>query len=175
MRQASIFRVHEFGSAHLSVVPRPRGGDWLDDDIRAIRSAGVHLLISMLTADEQAEMNLTAEAETCHALGLEYLSIPIPDFGVPTDPLPFEKGVARVIRTLSQDKSVAVHCRQSIGRSGLLICAVLVATGMPLEKAVTIASEARGVPVPESPVQRTWLAANTPRFANLGSKVSQHP
>jgi hypothetical protein len=171
MREARIFRVQEFGAACMSVVPRPRGGDWLDDEIRAIKRAGVHLLVSMLTPDEQADMSLNAEAECCHAAGLDFLSVPIPDFGVPSDPVPFEDGVVHAVRTLSQGQSVAVHCRQSIGRSGLFTCAVLVAMGMPLEKAVTTASEARGVPVPESPEQRTWLTANAPRLATLVPKA----
>ena len=167
MREARIFRVHEFGPACMSVVPGPRGGDWLDDDIRAIKSTGVHLLVSMLTPDEQTEMNLIAEAERCHALGIEYLSVPVPDFGVPSDVAPFEDAVVHVVRTLLRDQSVAVHCRQSIGRSGLFTCAVLVAMGVPLEKAVTTTSEARGVPVPESPEQRTWLTANAQRFGSI--------
>ena len=69
----------------MAIVPRPRGGDWLDDEIRAIKRAGVHLLVSMLTPDEQADMSLSTEAESCRAAGLEYLSVPIPDFGVPSD------------------------------------------------------------------------------------------
>ena len=170
MSEARIFRVQEFGSACMSIVPRPRGGDWLDDEIRAIKSAGVELLVSMLTPDEQADMSLTAEAECCHAAGMEYLSVPIPDFGVPSDRVAFEDAVAQAVRTLLQGQSVAVHCRQSIGRSGLFTCAVLVAMGMPLEKAVTTASEARGVPVPESPEQRRWLTTNAQRFAALAKE-----
>ena len=151
----------------MSIVPRPRGGERLDDDIRAMKRAGVHLLVSMLTPDEQAATNLTAEAERCHAPGLEYLSVPIPDFGVPSDPVSFDDAVVQAVRTLSQNRSVAVDCCQSIGRSGVFTCAVLMAMGMALEKAVTIASEARGVPVPESPEQRRWLTTNAQRFANL--------
>ena len=129
----------------------------------------------MLTPDEQAVMNLTDEADVCRAVGMEYLSIPIPDFGVPIDASWFEQGVAHVVHTLSQNKSVAVHCRGSIGRSGLLTCAALVAMGVPLKKAVATASDVRGVPVPESPEQRRWLAANRQRFANLVSSGSPNP
>jgi len=169
---ANIFRVQDFGSACLSIVRRPRGGDWLDDDIRDIKTAGALILVSMLTPDEQSDLQLAAEAECCRAAGIEYLSVPIPDFGVPTDSLPFEKAVARVARALSEDRSVAVHCRQSIGRSGLMACAVLMAMGMPLEKAVTTVSTARGVPVPESPEQRRWLATNAEKIHELRLSVA---
>src|SRR5688572_29251288 len=110
MTEARLFPVQEFGLACMSVVPRPRGRDWLDDELRAIKTAGVHLLVSILTPDEQAAMDLTAEAERRRELGIEYLSVPIPDFGVPIDAMAFDDAVAQAVRTLSQDESVAVHC-----------------------------------------------------------------
>jgi hypothetical protein len=171
MTAAKIFRIRQFGSACLSVVSRPRGGEWLKDDLVAIKSAGIHLLVSMLTFGEHVDMNLTAEAECCNAVGIAYLSVPIPDFGVPSDVVPFESAVAQVVQTLLQDQSVAIHCRQSIGRSGLLTSAVLLAMGMSLEEAVATASEARGLRVPESPEQRTWLTTNAQRFANVTTRA----
>src|SRR5687768_3564801 len=105
VREARLFRVQEFGLACLSIVPRPLGGDALEDELRAIKTAGVHLLVSMLMPDEQAAMDLTLEAERCQALGIEYLSVPIADFGVPSDSVAFENAVVQVAQTLDR-KSV---------------------------------------------------------------------
>jgi protein-tyrosine phosphatase len=165
MNYPGMFRVHSVGSASLSIVLRPRGGDWLEDEIRALKTAGVQLLVSMLTPDEQAELDLSAEAACCSALGMEYLSVPIPDLGVPTDSASFENAIKKVISALQRGQSVAVHCRQSIGRSGMFTCAVLVALGLPVEKAIATASEARGLAVPETPQQRMWLVAHAYMFA----------
>ena len=37
----------------LAIVPRPRGGDWLEDEVRAWREAGVDIVVSALEADEE--------------------------------------------------------------------------------------------------------------------------
>jgi hypothetical protein len=44
----------------LAIVPRPRGGDWLDDDIRLMK-AGVDVLVSMLPATEAPDLGLADE------------------------------------------------------------------------------------------------------------------
>lgn len=64
-------------------MPRPHGGDWLEDEIRSLRSQGVDVLVSLLTPDEMAALDLTDVAGTCHLLGIQFLSFPIDDRSVP--------------------------------------------------------------------------------------------
>jgi len=42
-------------------MPRPRGGDWLDGEIQSLAKAGVNVVVSLLTADEIAELELQDE------------------------------------------------------------------------------------------------------------------
>ena len=58
---------------------------------------------------------------------------------------------------LEHGKNVAVHCRQGIGRSGLIATGVLVATGIGVEKAIEVVSSARGLTIPETPNQLQWI------------------
>jgi len=62
-----------------------------------------------------------------------------------------------IARALEEGKSVAVHCRQGIGRSGLIAAGVLMSSGIAAEKATEVVSAARGLPVPETPGQLQWL------------------
>jgi hypothetical protein len=39
----------------LGIAARPRGGDWLDDDVLEWKSAGVSLVVSLLVSDEVRE------------------------------------------------------------------------------------------------------------------------
>ena len=55
---------------------------------------------------------------------------------------------------------------QSVGRSGVLAASVAMACGMPLQAALEMISKARGVPVPETQVQRDWLQRIEPRLSN---------
>jgi hypothetical protein len=43
---------------HLAIAPRPRGGDWLEDEIRAWRRSGVDVVLSLLSREEEAEQPL---------------------------------------------------------------------------------------------------------------------
>jgi hypothetical protein len=67
------FWVDTANKLRVAIVPRPRGGDWLEDDV----------LVSMLQADEAAELGLSAEVELCEAGGIIFRSFPIPDRETP--------------------------------------------------------------------------------------------
>src|SRR6516165_8724703 len=68
----------------LAIMPRPRGGDWLEDEVRSWRRFGVDVVLSLLTPDEIAELSLADEQELCRANGIQLLSFPITDRGVPS-------------------------------------------------------------------------------------------
>ncbi|MGD0220914.1 MAG: hypothetical protein ABSF71_01145 [Terriglobia bacterium] len=70
----------------------------------------------------------------------------------------FLKRVGHLASAIRAGRHVAVHCRQSVGRSGLVAAAVMVALGSPLDAALHDISIARGVTVPETQEQRDWLA-----------------
>ena len=164
-----MFNVHRIGPASLSIVPRPRGGDWLEDEIRALHERGVQRLVSLLTAPEQTELGLDAEADCCHACGIEFVSVPVMDLGVPADGAAFRACAGETAEALQRGISVAVHCRQSIGRSGLFTCSVLIALGSGVDEAIHTVSTARGVSVPETAEQKRWLADHAARLARVGS------
>jgi hypothetical protein len=64
------FWVESDNSARLAIVARPRGGDWLEDEVRRMKLAGVDVLVSMLPADEAIELGLAGEPQLCETAGL---------------------------------------------------------------------------------------------------------
>jgi protein-tyrosine phosphatase len=58
---------------------------------------------------------------------------------------------------LASGRNVVVHCRQGIGRTGLVAACLLVSKGESPETAVEKLSAARGVPIPETAEQRRWI------------------
>ncbi len=141
----------------LAVAPRPRGGDWLDDEMRGWHAAGINLVVSLLTPDEVTEFDLDGEGTAGAAHGVRFLSFPIPDRDVPGSPAAFRHLVAAISQELSAGCGVVVHCRQGIGRAGLVAAAILIATGIDIDAAIARVSTARGRPVPETAAQRHWL------------------
>jgi hypothetical protein len=53
------FWVETGNQLRLAIVPRPRGGDWLEDELDQMKRAGVDVLVSMLQVDEAAELGRT--------------------------------------------------------------------------------------------------------------------
>jgi protein-tyrosine phosphatase len=62
-----------------------------------------------------------------------------------------------VAAALEEGKTVAVHCRQGIGRSGLIAAGVLLTSGMSVDHALEVVGAARGEAVPETPAQLQWI------------------
>jgi protein-tyrosine phosphatase len=139
-------------------MPRPRGGDWLEDEIRNWRQAGIDVVVSLLTRDEIAELSLADEEELCQAQGIRFLSFPIPDRGIPSSKAAVAELAMRLGESLTAGKNIVIHCRQGIGRSALIAVYLLIRSGMDLETAIQRVSAARGCPVPETSEQRRWLA-----------------
>ncbi len=141
----------------VAVAPRPRGGDWLEDEIRAWRAAGVGVVVSLLEVDEAADLELGAEADLARANGIEFVSFPITDRGVPASREAAAELVAELARAVAAGRNVVIHCRQGVGRAALVAAALLVRLGASAAEAVERVGSARGRAVPETPEQRAWL------------------
>jgi protein-tyrosine phosphatase len=141
----------------LAVAPRPRGGDWLEDDIANWKRAGITAVLSLLTPEEEKDMDLRDEAVQVRSQGMEFTSFPIPDRQIPKSEAKWADVLERVSLALSSGENVLVHCRQGIGRSGLVAACLLVRKGMSPGAAIESVAAARGVSVPETPEQRDWI------------------
>jgi protein-tyrosine phosphatase len=151
------FWVETGNTIRLAIVPRPRGDDWLEDEVGQMKRAGVDVLVSMLQHDEAAELGLSAEAELCAAGGIQFRSFPIPDRETPQSTTAFAKFVEELLADARDGRSIAVHCRASIGRSSLLLAAIMTAEGYTPDDAFRRLSKARGLRVPDTPDQIRWV------------------
>ena len=141
----------------LAVATRPRGGDWLDDETSGWRRAGLDLVVSLLESEEAAQLDLAQEADVAKSKGINFISFPIPDRGVPASMQAALSLLRKIAKALDEGKNVAVHCRQGIGRSGSIAAGVLVTSGIGVEKAIEAVSSARGQTIPETPAQLQWI------------------
>jgi protein-tyrosine phosphatase len=141
----------------LAVAARPRGGEWLKDEISSWQRRGVKAVLSLLTPEEQQELDLVNESAQAQAQGMAFFSFPIPDRQVPDSEDRLSRILEQVDKELSSGKNVLVHCRQGIGRVGLVAACLLLTKGLNAETVLNRLSAARGVPVPETPEQRRWI------------------
>lgn len=141
----------------LALSARPRGGDWLTDDVADWRRAGVDTVLSLLTPGEEHDLSLGNEARDVKAQGMKFLPFPVPDCEVPESEAKTAEALEKVDADLSAGRNVVMHCRQGIGRTGLMAACLLVMKGSSPEAAVKSLSAARGISVPETTEQRRWI------------------
>ena len=154
MRPA-LFTIAQPGPGRLSTMAKPRGGDWLTDEMTALHTAGVTILVCALTTAELDEVDLTDEPRAARDAGLEFVSIPIPDRGVP-DPAAVLPDLQRLAGRVRAGAHVVTHCRAGIGRSSLLAAGILILNGLPPEQVWEQLQRARGLIVPDTSAQRAW-------------------
>ena len=141
----------------LALAARPRGGDWLEDEVISWRRDGIDTVVSLLTPEEEKDLDLDREGEVVKRQGMGFISFPIPDRQVPVSPTEVAAILEMIDRELSAVKNVVVHCRQGIGRTGLMGACLLITKGMSPGRAMQSLSAARGNPIPETDEQRNWI------------------
>ena len=150
--------MHEFANgAKLGIMPRPRGGDWLEEEIIKFRKQNIGTWVSLLEQHEINELGLRNQQTLCSRHELEYINFPIVDRSIP------EKGnkIDSLIETLYQKtktgNSVVIHCRMGIGRSSIIAGCILLKAGFKTDQILQKITAARGLKVPDTDQQIQWL------------------
>ena len=144
-------------AGRLAIMARPRAGDWLDDEISGWRAQGIDIVVSLLEQEEVSELELQREPGLCREHGMEFLSFPIPDRGVP-ESLRDALALAQTVSArIGDGRAVAVHCRAGIGRASLIAACALVCLGADPAAAFEVIGKARGVNVPDTEGQIDWV------------------
>lgn len=141
----------------LALASRPRGGDWLEDEMADWRRAGIDTVLSLLTQEEERDLDLKQEAREARSAGMKFASLPIPDRRVPNSKSEVSATLDRIDADLSAGRNVVIHCRQGVGRTGLIAACLLIGKGQTPKAAVNALSVARGTQVPETDEQRRWV------------------
>ena len=146
----------------LAIVARPRGEEQLYDELVAMKSSGIDILVSLLEPDEAIYLGLAEEREAAQQAGLEFVWFPINDRGTPGDMQNFCKLIASLTEAIRAGKRVGVHCQGCIGRSTVVTATILMELGWNAVDALRLIEKARGYPVPDTEAQRRWILQFTP-------------
>jgi protein-tyrosine phosphatase len=153
----TIYWIAADASGRLGTMARPRGGEWLADDLAALRGTGVDTLVTLLTEPERDELELAELPNCCRVCDLAWETLPIPDLDVPPLNAATVAFVARIAEGLRAGRQIVIHCRQGIGRSSLIAASALAMLDVAPSQAFDRISAARGRPVPDTDAQRAWV------------------
>ncbi len=150
---SEIYWISTNTTPELAIMARPRAGDWLEDEVAHWKRSGVEVVVSLLEDKEIRDLGLEEEARLCNEMGIEYLSFPIPDRGVPetSDAMRFAAEI------VAKNRSTAIHCRAGIGRSAVIASTLLIYCGMEPAAAMAAIQDARRVKIPDTDSQREWI------------------
>jgi protein-tyrosine phosphatase len=158
-----IFWINSDRIPGLAIVLRPRGDDWLKDELLRMKRAGIATVVSLLERDEAEILGLAKESSIAVQSGLEYLSYPIPDRCIPEDLVSFQSFVSGLANRLRTGARIGIHCRGSIGRATITASCTLIHLGWNPSDALTAIEAARGCTVPDTPEQKVWILRYEPR------------
>jgi protein-tyrosine phosphatase len=150
----------------LAMSARPRGGEWLEDEVAHWRRSGIDTVVSLLEEHEERDLDLSEEKLLVRARAMDFVSFPIVDRETPSSELAFITALDLVDRDLAAGRNVLLHCRQGIGRTGLFAASLFLAQSFGPESAMERLSAARGLPVPETAAQRRWIEQHAASFAH---------
>jgi hypothetical protein len=152
----------------LAIVLKPRGDDWLKDDLINFKrgdppNGGIDILVSLLEPDEAIWLGLGDERRLAEEAGLTFLSYPIRDVHVPANVQSFRAFVAGLAKRLRAGERIGMHCRGSIGRAPTTAACTLVHLGWKAQDALDAIQTARGYPIPDTEEQRRWILHYKPQ------------
>ncbi len=153
----TVLWIEEADPSRLATVLRPSGDAGLQADLEQVRGAGIDVLVSMLTAEDNEELGLTEEGRIARQLGMRFISYPILDRCTPSDLAGFRGLVTDLRDEVRAGRSVGAHCRGCIGRATVLLASIMIALGWRADQALRLIEKARGFPVPDTPEQLEWI------------------
>lgn len=109
-------------------------GNWhrdLEKDLTRIKRVhGASVLVCLLEPEELVMLKIPELPDVARRLGLEIVQFPIRDVSVPDSVERLRDLVVQILGAAAAGKTVVIHCRGGLGRSGLVAACFLVALGM---------------------------------------------
>ncbi|WP_276481864.1 hypothetical protein [Paraflavitalea pollutisoli] len=149
-------------NTRLGIMARPRGGEWLAEEMEQFRKQGVQIIVSLLEPAEIRGLGLLREEALSTAASIRYINYPIPYRGLPNSIEKTRILIDELTEQFHNGATIVIHCRMGIGRSSIIAGCVLLQLGYSRKELIGDISKARGLSVPDTPEQSKWLLAWKP-------------
>ncbi len=147
----------KIGEKRIGTMARPRGTDWLDDEIKWLKIREVDCLVSLLEKSEEWELGLQNEEEICKNREIEFISFPIKDVNIPKNENKFIHLANVLANKIKENKKIVIHCRMGIGRASILAAATMINLGYEAKGIFEIIGKYRKLKVPDTDEQKNWI------------------
>ena len=153
------------GRLGMTILPGVKDpGRWnrdLETDLRRLSSHhGADVLVNLLEREEFGRYGVPDVLERSREAGLGVVHFPIEDVSTPRKAQTEEYAglIWRVVGLLREGKTVVVHCRGGLGRTGTVAASVLVALGQKdPDAAIALVRKVRSDRAVETPAQEEYV------------------
>ncbi len=156
---SEIYWINEaqIGEKRIGIMARPRGNDWLGDEIKGLKVRNVDCLVSLLEQSEIEELELNNEEKLCEKWDIQFINFPILDFNTPKNEREFLALAEELASKVEAGKRVVIHCRMGIGRSSTLAAAIMIKLGYEGAGVFEVIGKYRKLKVPDTEEQKNWI------------------
>ncbi len=120
-------------------------GERLIDDVLTICKWGASALVTLLEELEFHVLGVKDLPNTAESLNLPWLHLPLPDKSIPDKKFEEQWLVTgpRLCQMLCDGQRIVIHCKEGIGRAGLIAARLMIELGIPPVQAITTVQKAR--------------------------------
>lgn len=119
--------------------------DRIDNDLQSIKNWGASVIVTLLEIRELAMLGIADLPGKALAMNLLWLHLPIKNMGLPDSV--FEESWKwagpRLLELLREGQRVLIHCKEGVGRSGIVAARLLIESGVDPATAMKIVRKAR--------------------------------
>ncbi len=119
--------------------------DRVDNDLQNICSWGATVIVTLLEAREISILGIADLPEKALAKNILWLHLPMNNIGLPDRE--FEEmwkwAGSRLLNFLQEGQSILIHCKEGIGRSGIIAARLLIESGIEPDSAIKSVRKAR--------------------------------
>lgn len=136
----------EKNNAELILMPCPGTKEVdLDSAITQLKGQSVDAILSVLSAEEMAQLEVESLPELCQQQGIQWFNLAIGNHQLPGDKdiSDWQQYKSRITHVIDQGGKVAVHCKGGTTRTGLGAAMVLLELGWTPEQAISTVKSIR--------------------------------
>lgn len=119
--------------------------DRIENDLQSIRNWGAAAIVTLLELRELAMLGVADLPDRVHSMNMHWLHLPIKSMDLPDET--FENGWKlagpQLLQLLSDGQRILIHCKEGVGRSGVVAARILIESGVDPATALRTVRKAR--------------------------------